>query len=480
MGNTNHPANCHVLHEQEFLSNQCLHFDRDLYIHQIFVHLSFQELFKCRQVSRCWNYMVLQVRNVHVIISDTKQIDSFEKVMKKGIFHNVAHLSTPKLCIKYLGKYMRNLESIHVVKRLEPNATILQCQCLEGLDNLKEIVFKGSQVVNAKLMRNCKSLKRIEIRYLKNNEFWENIVSPLEEFVIFNVKMGFNSWKVLVCNIKKSLKVLKIGKCTFTKLEYDEMSEFQNLESLTLTQMSEVTDECFKFFSNLKYLKSLKIQSCNLSSEACYHLNSLKKLTKLDMSDNIIDQLSFINGMKEIRSLKLMDNRLGNEGCLFVSALPSITKLFLTGNEISNEGLLHISQMTNLTDLDLGNNKITSIELITENLTKLQKLGIYVNRISSADVSKLVDLRELNFSHNKLTSLKGLNNLKHLQNLFLYGNKLATKLFTSESHFPKLEYLEVQSMDNINLKILTKERFPKLIRITEDKYDLRNEQLDQN
>jgi hypothetical protein len=106
--------------------------------------------------------------------------------------------------------------------------------------------------------------------------------------------------------------------------------------------------------------------------------------------------------------------------------------------QIDNDDFLLNCQNV-LKDLDLSNNSLTELSSI-EHLNKLKRLLADNNKITKVVFKGLINVEYLSLSFNKLEVLKDMDDMKHLENLNLYANRLQ---YNSFGELAKLKALRV-------------------------------------
>ena len=273
------------------------------------------------------------------------------------------------------------------------------------LKKLKNIEIQGSniEIINEQL-NNLTKLENLKLYFNKIKNLPKSISGLLN---LKKLCLNYNQIKVLPEDVGKlNLTYLKLNNNSLQELP----SSFIKLKKLDTLILSEnYIKELPKKIGNLKELKYLNLELNNLD----YLPKSVSKLTKLEylnISRNKITQLP--SNFGELYSLKILDS----EFCL----LKKLPKSF--GN------------LSNLDRLVLTNNNLHEL---SENFGKLKNLKtLYLHNRESYDY-----VFQRNFKKDSTISLNVLNN-----NL--------TKLPTSFSDLPKLNFIDLSLNKNIDEKQL--------------------------
>jgi len=245
----------------------------------------------------------------------------------------------------------------------------------------------------------------------------------------------------LIAEAKRTdAKVLDLGNCGLTELP-DELFELTQLEELNLCNRcwdhehrkwveskNKSVANCLKkidlSISNLKKLKTLRINGELFKEFKIIDLSFLKNLTSLkllDISNNSISDCSILQNLTNLQELYLSSNLISD--CSFLQNLTSLKSLDLSSNEILNCSFL--KKLTNLQSLYFSNCQISDLSFL-KNLTNLKKLYLYRNEISDVSfLQNLTNLRELYLRSNKISNISFLQNMTDLQELDLLDNKIS-------------------------------------------------------
>jgi hypothetical protein len=111
--------------------------------------------------------------------------------------------------------------------------------------------------------------------------------------------------------------------------------------------------------------------------------------------DNVLDGKIKTSPIANVTELIIMD-RLGINNAEGIEAFRNLRKLQIEHNNLTT---INLSQNINLTWISLWDNKITTLDVRA--LSNLQLLGTSQNPISNIDISQNLDLREIDFQNNR-------------------------------------------------------------------------------
>lgn len=214
------------------------------------------------------------------------------------------------------------------------------------------------------------------------------------------------------------------------------------ITQLTIRECSGFDD--YSSISDIKYLRYLYIEGCNLTNEQLkgIEFENIEYLQKVDLSENTelsdltplssvkllseiaVDKTSVrdFSALKECEALQCVSAK--DCGITDISSITNkaISHLYLNNNEISD-----ISSFANfeiLSTLEISNNKISDISALADHklLTTLYLDGNQIYSIS--DLDSTPSLTWLQISDNHISSLLPLTNAEKLGYLYVNRNKL--------------------------------------------------------
>ncbi|XP_044157642.1 chondroadherin-like [Bufo gargarizans] len=220
----------------------------------------------------------------------------------------------------------------------------------------------------------------------------------------------------------------------------------------------------------------------------------------MDYNNLTFLQQSFHQDLPELRSLYLRNCSIKTVKSDAFQKVTGVQHLFLDSNEIQEfengtfdnlSNLLYLylqenkirylqpgifSPLKNLIALYLRNNLLTEIsDGSLKGLTQLRWLDLGINMITKLSKEAFADskLRKLNLQNNLLTSVPSLKNRINLQTLHLSGNRIGK--LSSASFSRNFRTVRELYLDNMELKDVSSSAFRRLRRL--DVLDLRNNSL---
>lgn len=196
--------------------------------------------------------------------------------------------------------------------------------------------------------------------------------------------------------------------------------------------------------SGLSLLEHLAVSGNELTEIT--GLDDLTALDNLRANSNDFESIDLSNNTK-LELVHLHENELAphdhddddqTDDVFPIEGLDQLTrlkKLRLYDNDLTS---IDVSDNTNLNRLLVNHNSLTSIDV--SDLSKLDTLGLDGNELTSIDVSDLTRLGALYLSGNSLTTITGLSNLRNLRNLYLDDNSLES-----------IDLTGLNSLRNVNL-----------------------------
>ncbi|XP_075245309.1 toll-like receptor 7 [Convolutriloba macropyga] len=204
--------------------------------------------------------------------------------------------------------------------------------------------------------------------------------------------------------------------------------DLSNLESISLqhNKISAISDG----FASQKKLKTLRLDSNQLTHFEPRDFNCCRNLESLDVSYNFLESLSALKFASVLQDLTAVGNRLKKADC---SGNITLVELDLSFNIIDD--VSGISSLVNLQVLKLTNNKVTSLQPMGE-LKKLAELHMASNFLSNLNYirKQFPNLDYLDVRNNKITDWKYFEYLKFcpsVREMYIEGNPCVVD-FTSE------------------------------------------------
>jgi hypothetical protein len=207
------------------------------------------------------------------------------------------------------------------------------------------------------------------------------------------------------CDINKILKVVDVEHVLELDLSHNTIQMINGLNGLKNLQRLNLSSNGLRCIMNISHLKNL--QTLDVSGNKIGlvgGLGGLDNLRGIDLSRNGITQLWGLKGMMSLRSINLSHNKIKYVEDLGQYGLKNLRTLWLCDNKIKNIESLGTKEYANLNVLALEGNEIEHIKGLDE----------------------LKGLEHLFLSRNKLTKIEGLDNLRNLKTIRLCENKINT------------------------------------------------------
>ncbi len=214
----------------------------------------------------------------------------------------------------------------------------------------------------------------------------------------------------------------------------EDLAHMAYLESLTLTDrnMSNLND-----LSELGHLKSLTLSGCRFSTDSLRVIASLPALQELNLSDCGLSTLAGLEQAQRLTILDVSNNTIRNLEPL--ASLSGLTELYLQNNNAIVD-LSIVGELTKLEKLDVSYNPLTSIAPLS-GCVKLTSLNASHAQLTDASTAaSLPILSELMLDYNQLSDISGLAACSNLTTLTLSNNSITD--ISPLSELTKLEQLD--------------------------------------
>ncbi|GAM88103.1 hypothetical protein ANO11243_061340 [Dothideomycetidae sp. 11243] len=177
----------------------------------------------------------------------------------------------------------------------------------------------------------------------------------------------------------------------------------------------------------------------------------------MDLRGNTL--LALPMGMRHLRrltSLNLTRNELGNSVFDLLSQLDSLKELYLGENSISGFLPQSVAALTKLEVLDLRKNRILNVPESIRSMQGLRILNVSGNQLTGVpmDALETLPIVELDVSGNALVGALfpfGVAGLKHIQELNVSNNSLASLAFSESVSLPNIRILKISNNRMVTL-----------------------------
>ncbi len=266
---------------------------------------------------------------------------------------------------------------------------------------VEQVVFTDSAMESA-----IRSAAGVGDGTVMTNQLWQ-----IREFTIPESASSYQDLKFLP--FLEQLTIENGDRDQLTALAY-----LTNLKTLRI-ESTPISSEALEVIGKLTNLESLTLSDCGLSTAKA--LESLKKLTVLDLSSNTLRDLAPLSGLTNLTVLDLSHNAVNDLSAL--SGLVNLTSFNGEYNTISS--ISPLLSMSKLSILNLAHNSVSALDGV-DTLGALREL--YLGENSLTDVTVLAGcgaLTDLDLSRNQLTDITALGALNDLTYLNISNNTIA-------------------------------------------------------
>jgi len=243
-------------------------------------------------------------------------------------------------------------------------------------------------------------------------DFLENL-TEIEEFsiaknsyhVMFGMDDGDNSvFDVSLLSREKFKKLKTIEILYFDVINFDAISDFENLESLIVYGAEDVD---FSAVENLTDLEQLVVNSSDISDISA--VKKLKKLQTLTIEGGDFSDISAIASLKDLETLVLSSDNITDISPL--KNLKYLESLSLSGSEI--EDISVIEGLYSLRELSVTNTGVTTLPSF-EKLDELESVDLSNNLITDITALSCLDndnITSLNLVGNKIRDYSAISHI---------------------------------------------------------------------
>ncbi len=169
------------------------------------------------------------------------------------------------------------------------------------------------------------------------------------------------------------------------------LCEFKNLKSLYLNS-NEITNAGLSHIKMLVKLEKLHLKNSQVTDAGLIHLNGLTNLFELDLSGTQVSDAGLVH-LKELRKLywfNLDKTQVQDAGLIHLKEFLNLKVLVLRDTQISDSGLIHLKRIPKLEGIDLSGTQISDAGLIhLKGLKKLKFLALHNTQVTAAGVAQL-------------------------------------------------------------------------------------------
>ena len=373
---------------------------------------------------------------------------SFEIKDLKEIDYNNETIYEIKLL--YLGKYLKELETIEDTKIPESNfkKEIVGLIPKQKMEKAKEVINKYKEykrIINHNLEKhkeiniiyntnNKNKIKIFDENFVKNNKYNCKIVYENKEYDLmeyFNINIDANTKLD-----KLEIKLKEINDITNMSCMFNDCSSLSSLSDISKWNMNNVTNMS-SMFNNCSSLSSLpdisKWDTTNVTDMSymfynCSSLSSLSDISKWN-TNNVINMRSMFNNSSSLSSLpdisKWNTNNVRNmrsifKNCSSLSSLPDISNWNTTNVTDMSYMFYNCSSLTSLPDISCWyTNNVKDLRYMFYNCSLLKSLP----DLSKWNTDNVTNMGYLFFHCSSLSSLPDISkwnttNVTDMRNIF--------------------------------------------------------------
>nr|AOG75607.1 Toll3 [Procambarus clarkii] len=367
-----------------------------------------------------------------------------------------------------IGIHPENVTSLLFVDVGQRDQYDLQEWHLQGLGNLKNLLFDGNQFssIPQNLLKATPELKHFRFSINKLETLPQSLFASTPNLT--EVYLHTNEFTSLPDNLFANLPKLtnlSLWKNNLTEIRPELLSTIPNLQSLELSH-NNILHLDSKVFSNLPNLRKILLNTNSLESLPVDIFHNCPSLEILNAEYNKIPALPselFKNSTK-IDTLEFGNNQIANIPENTFQGLNNMVKLKLNRNSLKSLFPNVFADLTSLETLDLQSNLLEYLPHGSfDNLRKLNTLVLKNNSLSELPdniFKNCENLNNLHVSHNKINVLHS-SSFPHptstLQVLDLSNNNIsfssirnstsiASQEITVEEHFPLSEQIKLHDL----------------------------------
>jgi WD40 repeat protein/Leucine-rich repeat (LRR) protein len=194
-----------------------------------------------------------------------------------------------------------------------------------------------------------------------------------------------------------SLRSLAINSSDLSDEHLKEIAKLSGLVSLELSACPHLTGPGLAVLATLSRLEELHLKGARMDSAGLRALVGLKKLRALSLQSTLVadEGLEVLGKLPVLTELNL-GSGIGDEGLAKLKDLKQLRRLSLADADFSDAGLAHLRGMTALEELDLSRTPVTDAGLAhLKSLTNLKRLDLSGTGVSDAGLAHLSALKKL-------------------------------------------------------------------------------------
>ena len=357
---------------------------------------------------------------------------------------------------------LSNLELPNVKQLKLEGVTIDENSGIGNLENV-QIIKTENCVING--FGDCDDLQELQsVEIEKGNVVSLQGLEKVPDKIELGLYLEINNE-----NILDQINNISIAKL-IVSLDMKLLSNFTNIESLSIDSNDDVPGEMMEQIKELQNLKELSIRCANL--ENYQSIQDMKQLQALTLNiDNQVDATVY-SGLSELKCLDIAGQKINDISWL--TNMPNLTELDLAATKVSDISIL--KDFTQLEKLDVSDTDVSDISVIKQ-MPELKYLKISETKVKDispiastpkletliaaeseiCDISQIVKCKQLeclDISSTAISDINGLKDLNNLRELHIGDNDINDIAILSE--LSELEKLSIYNTKVIELSALEK------------------------
>ncbi|WP_372368671.1 SUMF1/EgtB/PvdO family nonheme iron enzyme [Candidatus Uabimicrobium sp. HlEnr_7] len=326
-----------------------------------------------------------------------RKFDSLKKLKDKDFVVSKEVFTSPTLSLhgtKVNGEILKILSSMNHVKVLDLGHTRVEDKYLANIKNFANIEYLdlSETKITEKALNYLPNLKKLRILILSKNKMRNFPFHFLRKF--------------------PALEMLELKECDIKEKDIKRIPTFDKIMILDISE-NEIIGDLRGIHRSMPNLKELRLsKNKQLDTGNKWFLNSIVKMNLAALYLNKIQfkhpsHCQIFTQMKYLRVLKLDETNIDNSCVEYISKIKLLKTLDISETNIDSEATRYISQITTLKNLDLSDVKINNqaIKWLVQAkaLRNLDLSEIKIDDHCVNDLIRMTQLKKLNIGKTNIS-----------------------------------------------------------------------------